>query len=128
MSCIANDDLGPTPDSLLIEFSTNSLLASSTCPGKTVPQRVQTISPDSKSVTILSSKLHVEHMIKFFILTLINCRNTPRYDLKFNIFLIGFHRYLNQLLREFRNRIPLGIDEVNKFIAHPIYYRPQSMS
>src|SRR4029079_10391961 len=87
MSCIANDDLGPTPDSPLAGFSTSSLLASSTCPGKTVPHRVQTISPDSKSVTILSSILHVEHAIKFFILNLINYRNTPRYDLKFNVLL-----------------------------------------
>ena len=88
----------------------------------------KTISPDSKSVTILSSILHVEHTIKFFILNLINYRNTPRYDLKFNIFLIGFHRYLNQLLGEFRNRIALGVNEVNKFFAHPIYIRQQSIS
>ena len=77
MSCIASEDCGPTPDTLLSPlagFSVNSLLVSCICPGDTIPQAPQTISPDSRSVIILSPTLHAEHS-KFFILNVNNYTN-----------------------------------------------------
>ena len=68
MSCIANEEGGPTPDTTpcpLAGFSAYSLRVSRICPAVTVPQALQTISPESRSVTNLSPSSHTLHR-KFF--------------------------------------------------------------